>query len=189
VVIGLWISRIINQSKHRAAVIAELAATRTELAELSRQAGAMAERERLARDIHDTLAQGFASVLLLLEAADTEIGPASAAARPFLRDAGRTAADNLAEARAMVAALSPPDLRDASLPAALGQLIDRIGPELGVEPRLTVTGPPRPLAGQRRGRAAARHSGSPDQRAQARRRQPGQRRARLPARLGGAADP
>jgi signal transduction histidine kinase len=146
VVIGLWISRIINQSKHRAAVIAELAATRTELAELSRQAGAMAERERLARDIHDTLAQGFASVLLLLEAADTEIGPASAAARPFLRDAGRTAADNLAEARAMVAALSPPDLRDASLPAALGQLIDRIGPELGVEPRLTVTGPPRPLA-------------------------------------------
>jgi len=146
VVIGVWISRIINQSKHRAAVIAELAATRTELAELSRQAGAMAERERLARDIHDTLAQGFASVLLLLEAADTEIGPASAAARPFLRDARRTAADNLAEARAMVAALGPPDLRDASLPAALGQLIDRIGPELGVEPALTVTGPPRPLA-------------------------------------------
>jgi signal transduction histidine kinase len=145
-VIGLWINRIISQSKHRAGVIAELAATRTELAQLSRQAGAMAERERLARDIHDTLAQGFTSVLLLLEAADAEIGPASAAARPFLRDARRTAAANLAEARAMVGALSPPDLRDASLPAALGQLIDRIGPELGIDPRLTITGPPRPLA-------------------------------------------
>jgi signal transduction histidine kinase len=46
----------------------------------------------------------------------------------------------------MVGALSPPDLRDASLPAALRQLIDRIGPELGVDPRLAVTGTPRPLA-------------------------------------------
>jgi signal transduction histidine kinase len=145
VVLGLWITKIISQSKSRAAVIAELAATRTELAELSRQAGAMAERERLARDIHDTLAQGFTSVVLLLEAADAELGPGAAGARPFLRNARRTAVENLAEARAMVAALSPPDLRDASLPAALGQLIDRIGPELGAAAELTVAGPPRPL--------------------------------------------
>jgi signal transduction histidine kinase len=145
VVLGLWITKIISQSKSRAAVIAELAATRTELAELSRQAGAMAERERLARDIHDTLAQGFTSVLLLLEAADAELGPGAAGARPFLRNARRTAVENLAEARAMVAALSPPDLRDASLPAALRQLVDRIGPDLGAAAELTVTGPPRPL--------------------------------------------
>jgi signal transduction histidine kinase len=146
VVLGLWITRVVSQSKSRAEVIAELAATRTELAELSRQAGAMAERERLARDIHDTLAQGFTSVLLLLEAADAELGPGAAGARPFLRDARQTAAENLAEARAMVAALSPPDLRDASLPAALGQLIDRLGREPGPAVGLTVTGPPRPLA-------------------------------------------
>jgi len=71
--IGLWISRIINQSKSRAALIAELAATRAELAEASRSAGAAAERERLARDIHDTLTQGFASILLLLEAAEASL--------------------------------------------------------------------------------------------------------------------
>jgi signal transduction histidine kinase len=146
VVIGLWINNIIVQSKHRAVVIAELAATRSELAQLSRQAGVMAERERLARDIHDTLAQGFTSVMLLIEAADAELGPGASPARPFLHDARKTAADNLAEARAMVAALSPPDLRDASLPAALGQLIDRISPDLGVDPQLAVTGTPRPLA-------------------------------------------
>jgi signal transduction histidine kinase len=106
----------------------------------------MAERERLARDIHDTLAQGFTSVMLLLEAADAALGPGASSARPFLHDARKTASDNLAEARAMVAALSPPDLHDASLPAALRQLIDRISPDLGVDPQLTVTGTPRPLA-------------------------------------------
>ncbi|WP_344315301.1 sensor histidine kinase [Fodinicola feengrottensis] len=145
-VLGFWIGRIIEQSKRRAELIAELAATRAELAELSRRAGAMAERERLAREIHDTLAQGFTSVLLLLEALETELGKDDRAALGHLHNARKTAQENLAEARAMVAASGPPHLRDASLPDALRQLVDRIGPELAVESRLVVTGEPRPLA-------------------------------------------
>src|SRR5581483_2460286 len=69
VALGLWINRIIIQSRRRAELVAQLAAARAELATVSREAGVLAERERLAHDIHDTLAQGFTSVLLLLEAA------------------------------------------------------------------------------------------------------------------------
>ncbi len=141
--LGVWVSRIIEQSRQRAQLVAELAQTRAQLAKLSREAGALAERERLARDIHDTLAQGFASVLLLLEAADTAEN--LDAARGHLRRARQTAQENLAEARALVAELAPPALRGASLPDALAHLVSRLGPELGLTPALAVTGCPRPL--------------------------------------------
>jgi signal transduction histidine kinase len=144
--IGLWIDRIIQQSMTRAALIAELDATRAKLAEASRAAGAAAERERLACDIHDTLTQGFASILLLLDAAEADISPGHGPALAHLRNARRTAQENIAEARAMITALSPPHLRHASLPEALRQLVDRVGPELGAQARLTVTGEPCPLA-------------------------------------------
>lgn len=144
-VIGLWISRIIRQSKSRGALIAELAATRTELAEVSHRAGVATERERLARDIHDTLTQGFASILLLLDAAEAEIEPGNEPARGHLRNARKTAQENIAEARAMITALRPPHLRQASLPEALHQLVDRLSSQLGAQVRLAITGEPRPL--------------------------------------------
>src|SRR5262249_48490561 len=110
-----------------------------------REAGVLAERERLAKEIHDTLAQGFTSVLLLIEAAKAGTCERDQAARAHLDEARRTAMDNLAEARALVAALPPPQLRDASLPDALGGLIDRFEAETGLDARFTVTGAPRRL--------------------------------------------
>ena len=50
-----------------------LAASRAESARLSREAGAAAERERLAREIHDTLAQGFTSIVALAQAVEPEL--------------------------------------------------------------------------------------------------------------------
>jgi signal transduction histidine kinase len=123
---GSWIDRIIEQSKGRAALIGELEAARTEIAELSHANGVMAERARLARDIHDTLAQGFASVLLLLDAMQTKVGWDDGAVLGHLRTARKTAQENLAEARAMVVALTPPQLLSASLPTALRELVDRV---------------------------------------------------------------
>ncbi|GIH10649.1 two-component sensor histidine kinase [Rhizocola hellebori] len=141
--VGVWVGRIIEQSKQRAELVAELAAARAQLARVSREAGALAERERLARDIHDTLAQGFASVVLLLEAADAAGG--IGAARQYIDRARQTAQENLAEARALVGELTPPALRDASLPDALRHLVTRLGPELGLVPALSVTGSARAL--------------------------------------------
>jgi signal transduction histidine kinase len=143
--LGLWISRIIEQSRQRADLVAELAATRSELAEVSRQAGALAERARVARDIHDTLAQGFASVLLQLEAVAAELGDGDSPARRHVVAAQTTARANLAEARSLVGALTPPDLRAASLVDAVRRLVARRGQELGVSAGFSVTGSARVL--------------------------------------------
>ena len=109
----------------------------------------LAERERLAREIHDTLAQGFTSVVVLLELAESDVDTDPAAARRRLATARETARQNLAEARALVAALSPADLQAAPLPEAIGRLVDRFGAETGLPARLAVTGEPQPLAANR----------------------------------------
>ncbi|MFB6617252.1 sensor histidine kinase [Streptomyces sp. NPDC056367] len=72
-----------RESERRRELIEELIATRAELAAAERGAGIMAERERLAREIHDTLAQGLSSIQLLLRAAERALSEAPAGgARP-----------------------------------------------------------------------------------------------------------
>lgn len=135
--LGSWISRIVAQSSERAALVAELEHTRAELAAASRDLGALAERERLAREIHDTLAQGFSSISLLAQGMDPD--------DPKVSLIARTAGENLAEARALVAALASPQLDAATLPAALNRLVERVGDELGIEARMRVEGAERAL--------------------------------------------
>ena len=64
ILLGVWITAIIGQSTRRRQLIEELEATQAELAAAERRAGILEERQRLARDIHDTLAQGFTSIVL-----------------------------------------------------------------------------------------------------------------------------
>ncbi len=66
--IGLWAHSVVGQSAERARLITELEATQAELSEAHTRQGAADERERMAREIHDTLAQGFASIIVLAEA-------------------------------------------------------------------------------------------------------------------------
>ncbi|MFE2069415.1 sensor histidine kinase [Streptomyces sp. NPDC059467] len=140
VVIGSWIIRIIEQSSERAGLIAELDASRHEISRLSAAHGALAERERMAREIHDTLAQGFTSLLMLVQAVEAELEHDLPQARRHLALMDRTARQNLAEARALVAGGAPADLDGASLPDALRRLVDRHGAAT-----VEVTGPVRPL--------------------------------------------
>jgi signal transduction histidine kinase len=142
VVIGAWISGIIRQSRHRAELIAELETTRAALAAERHEAGALAERQRLAADIHDTLAQGFTSILMLTQGAEAALGQdgANGTVGEQLRMIERTARENLAEARSLVAALTPADLEGASLAEALRRLADRHRAETGVPVEVTVHG-------------------------------------------------
>lgn len=140
ILLGLWIEKIIVESTARADTIAELERTRAELAAVSHDAGVLAERERLAREIHDTLAQGFTSVLMLLELAESDVDTNPAAARRRLAVANQTVRQNLAEARSLVAALTPVDLQAAPLPEAVGRLVDRFARESGLPVRLDVEG-------------------------------------------------
>jgi signal transduction histidine kinase len=138
---GAWVSRIIGQSTERAGIIDQLEATRTELAAAQHEAGRLAERQRLAADIHDTLAQGFTSVLMLIQAAQADLDGSHPRAGRHLDLAARTARENLAEARALVDDLAPAQLDGSTLPDALR----RLSQVPGLDATFDLSGTPRPL--------------------------------------------
>jgi signal transduction histidine kinase len=133
---GLWVHAVLARSEERAELIRALEATRAELAEAHRAQGVLAERERLAREVHDTLAQGFTSIVVLAQTATAQLpgSPGAAAERVALIE--EVARDNLAEARAMVAAFAPVALDSTTLVEALERLTERFGRETGLATRL-----------------------------------------------------
>ncbi|KDN23615.1 sensor histidine kinase [Amycolatopsis rifamycinica] len=138
---GKFILHVVEESRGRAELIAQLEESQAEVARLSREAGTAAERERLAREIHDTLAQGFTSIVTLAQAIESELDTDPAAARRHAELAARTARDNLTEARAMVAALAPADLAAGSLVDAVRRQADRLADETGVPVQYEVDSP------------------------------------------------
>jgi signal transduction histidine kinase len=141
---GSWMREIIDQSTERADLIERLRAAQAEVEQLSEERGMLAERERLARDIHDTLTQGFASILMLVQGAAQTTGTDSSA-HEQLMIAARTARENLAEARALVAELAPVSLA-GPLDEALKRLADRVAVDLGIPLTFAVTGTTRDLS-------------------------------------------
>ena len=142
IMLGAYIGAIIRQSRERAGLIEELTRTRAELSAERHEAGVRAERARLSAEIHDTLAQGFTSILMLAQAARVGIGRDRAATERQLDLLERTARDNLAEARALVAATSPPDLADRSLAEALLRIAERHTRDTGIPVNVEVDGDP-----------------------------------------------
>jgi signal transduction histidine kinase len=133
------------QTRRQRRLIAELVATRDALATAERTAGVLAERGRLAREIHDSLAQGFSSTRMLLQAAQRAWESDPVAARGHVARAEAATADNLAQARRVINDLTPPELAGARpLPEALRELADRAGDDLTVTVR--VDGTPGPVA-------------------------------------------
>jgi PAS domain S-box-containing protein len=103
---------------------AMLAIQLTDLAEQSRQAAILAERNRMARDIHDTLAQGFTGVIVQLEVvADAIASGDHKEAENYLHRASGLARQSLNEARRSVHALRPEALRRANFWDALKGII------------------------------------------------------------------
>lgn len=111
-----------RESERRRQLIEELVAARSDLDAAERAAGQLAERERLAREIHDTVAQGLSSIQLLLRAAEMALPAGAERAAGHVTRAREAAQSNLAEARRFVRDWSPPELEGGSLPAALERL-------------------------------------------------------------------
>ncbi len=117
----------------------ELVDARATALQASKSAGELAERARIAGEIHDTVAQGLSSIQMLLHAAETRVTDPQALDQ--LRLARQTTAENLAETRNIIAALQPQPLVGADLPVALARVAsttpmgDRISFELDGVPR------------------------------------------------------
>ena len=153
-VTGTWVTRVQMARADLMTALADkerameaLARTQEELAAAEHAAGAAAERERWAREVHDTLAQGFVSVVALSQAARAELEAAGEGPHPVLH--GRlaqieeTARDNLIEARALVTGRAPSALHSGGLEAVLQRLVGAQGHH-GVEASLSA-GPPADL--------------------------------------------
>ncbi len=138
---------IVRESRERARLIEELTEARDDLVALQdvlartqREAGALEERARLARDIHDTLAQGFSSIVLLSRAAYARC---SGDERSILYQIAQTANENLDEARRVVHALAPADLQGSTpLRAALARQLGRLSEQTGLTTDLMIDGEP-----------------------------------------------
>ena len=145
IILGVWITAIIGQSMRRRELIEQLEATQAELAAAERRAGILEERQRLAREIHDTLAQGFTSIVMHLEAADQALPDDPVTVQKHLDRARGTARASLEQARRVVQALRPHALDQRSLPDAIERTAARWQEETGIPLTTTITGDPVPL--------------------------------------------
>ncbi|MEV7419434.1 sensor histidine kinase [Streptomyces sp. NPDC089919] len=116
----------------RARLRAQLAGARTELAEAQKAQGAAEERERLSREIHDTLAQGFASIVALAAAARSGLAADPERTARQLRSIEQTARENLAEARVLVGAAPAGQVAAGSVAATLRRTLDRFTEDTGL---------------------------------------------------------
>ena len=147
-----------EQNKKRKKIIDELAEANRKLEEAlqekaglqaqlltqAREAGISVERQRMAREIHDTLAQGLTGIVTQLQAAAQSAGRRADWQR-HLDTATQLARDSLAEARRSVSAMRPQVLEDARLPEALAEVAGRWSALHEVRTEVTTTGKARPL--------------------------------------------
>ncbi len=146
-----------EQNQARKGMIAELAEANRRLEEImaentglqaqllvqAREAGAGDERQRMAREIHDTLAQGLTGIITQLEAARQTASDPERERR--IDNAKRLARDSLAEARRSVQALRPQALENSRLPEALADEVARWSATSGVAGEVETTGDARAL--------------------------------------------
>ncbi|MET8978261.1 sensor histidine kinase [Streptomyces sp. NPDC004539] len=114
-----------READRRRLLVEELRATRAELARRQREAGVLAERERIARDLHDTLAQELAGGVMLLQAAERDWRERPDVALTRVRAAADGLHANLAETRRIISDLTPSAVDEAGLAGALRLLCAR----------------------------------------------------------------
>jgi signal transduction histidine kinase len=135
IALGLWITRIAQWGEERQRLLGDLQAAQADLEVMHRDAGAAAERERMARDIHDTIAQSLTSVTMLAQRGRFESDPS--ATFELIESSAREALD---EARALVAANAALPAGDGTLAGTLTRLGARFTRETGV--RVSVSAEP-----------------------------------------------
>ncbi|MFE3175203.1 sensor histidine kinase [Amycolatopsis sp. NPDC059090] len=126
------------------AALAENAGLHARLLVQAREAGVLDERQRMAREIHDTLAQGLAGILTQLQAAEQTAAEPAVLGR-HLATATNLARESLVEARRTVQSVGPSVLAEARLPEAIGEVTRNWSAANDVDAVLTTTGDARPM--------------------------------------------
>lgn len=145
ITLALFINGIINESAKRRHLIEQLQATQAELAAAERREGVLQERERLAREIHDTLAQAFIGVIMHLEASAPLMATQQEKAHHHLTQAEEIARHGLTQARRVVQDLRPEVLESAPLPEAIERVVQKWQQQSGINTHTAVTGEYRAL--------------------------------------------
>ncbi|MGW1619404.1 sensor histidine kinase [Streptomyces sp. NPDC002172] len=114
-----------RDSAERRRLIEELRGTRAVLARQQRQAGVLAERTRIAGDLHDTLAQELAGALMLLQAAERDWESRPEAARTRVQAVTDGLAAHLTETRRIIHGLTPSAVAESGLAESLRRLCER----------------------------------------------------------------
>ncbi|WEO77765.1 sensor histidine kinase [Cryobacterium sp. SO2] len=140
---GTWITRIATAGAEQRRLVEKLTLAQDELALMHRDAGSASERERLAREIHDTIAQSLTSLVMLAQRTRREldslpVDTSDAADSVDLIEA--TGRDALAEARALVASMAPARVGDGDLTHTLTRLAERFERETGILVRVHLDG-------------------------------------------------
>jgi signal transduction histidine kinase len=148
IVIMTWMAWALRHEEQRhlllKATMAENDELHARLVAQAREAGILEERQRMAREIHDTVAQGLTGIIAQMQAAEQRHEVPEAWQRPF-EAVKQLARESLTEARRSVDALRPAPLETARLADALGEVVDRWSAVYGLPVRVTTTGTPRPL--------------------------------------------
>jgi signal transduction histidine kinase len=140
---GLWITRIWKLSDERLALVEQLTAAQDEVVALSKEAGIASERERLARELHDTIAQDLTAMVLLTQRARRELGHDRATeAIETLQTLEETARGTLAETRALVAVHARVELPGGGIVPALQRLAENFERETGIVVTVDAAGVP-----------------------------------------------
>ena len=126
------------------ATLAENEGLHRQLLTQAREAGILDERQRMAREIHDTLAQGLTGIVTQLQAAEQAAHDPASWRRHFAA-ATRLARESLSEARRSVDALRPESLETARLSDALADLAQRWSALHGTPVQVSTTGTTRPM--------------------------------------------
>ncbi|GAA2842552.1 sensor histidine kinase [Crossiella cryophila] len=140
------VDELAEANRRLARSMADNAELQARLLDQAHEAGVRDERQRLAREIHDTLAQGLTGIVTQLQAAE-QAGAATQPApwRRHVQAAAELARENLVEARRSVAALNPHPLTESGLSTALEEATRRWSAITGLRAEYTATGPVRRL--------------------------------------------
>ena len=141
---GQLFDELADSNSRLEATLAENTGLHRQLLAQAREAGVLDERQRMAREIHDTLAQGLTGIITQLQAAQ-QAGQQPAERRRHFDAAVTLARESLTEARRSVHALRPEALEQARLGEALTGVARRWTDRSGVPAQVTITGTVRPL--------------------------------------------